>query len=276
MQNNPDSPEIETSKTNKRRIDDSEKTTPQANDSDSNPRLNKFLAERLGISRREADDLIESDLVSINGERAQLGNRVGKDDVVIYNNKTIPYDVEYAYYAYHKPVGYVCSRNRQSKDMTIYDILPNEFRNFKNVGRLDKMSSGIILLTNDGDFAFQMTHPKFFKQKIYEVTVHKPLTEADLKKITEEGVEIGDGLSKFDVVYNPDPPLSDIPKSQRKTIHLGPDGMHLIVTLTEGRNRQIRRTFSALGYNVLTLHRVKFGDYELGNLKPGEYREIQK
>ena len=249
---------------------------PQTSDSASKPRLNKFLAERLGISRREADDLIANGLVSINGERAQLGNRVDKNDKICYNNKTVPHDVAYVYYAYHKPVGYVCSRNRQSKDMTIYDILPNEFRSFKNVGRLDKMSSGIILLTNDGDFAFQMTHPQFFKQKIYEVTVHKPLTEADRQKITQEGVEIGDGLSKFDVIYNPDPPRGDLPKSQQKTLHFGADPLHLIVTLTEGRNRQIRRTFAALGYNVLTLHRIKFGDYELGDLKPGEYREIQK
>lgn len=254
----------------------SENNNSNKDNSEPVPRLNKFLAERLGISRREADGLIENGLVSINGERAQLGNRVDKNDVICYNNKTIPHDIKYSYYSYNKPVGYVCSRNRQSKDMTIYDILPDEFRNFKNVGRLDKMSSGIILLTNDGDFAFQMTHPKFFKQKIYEVTVHKSLTEEDRQKITEEGVEIGDGLSKFEVIYNPNPPRDDIPKSQQKTMHFGADPLHLIVTLTEGRNRQIRRTFAALGYNVLTLHRIKFGDYELGDLKPGEYREIQK
>ena len=153
--------------------------------------------------------------------------------------------------------------------------MPAEFRSFKNVGRLDKMSSGIILLTNDGDFAFQMTHPKFFKQKIYEVTLHKPLTETDRQKIAQEGVEIGDGLSRFDVIYNPDPPRGDVPKSQQKTLCSGVDPLHLIVTLTEGRNRQIRRTVAALGYNVLILHRVKFGDYELGDLQPGEYRQIE-
>ena len=247
-------------------------------------RLNKFLAERLGMSRREADDIIRAGKVMVNGQTAEPGNRVDENDKICYNNKPVPHEVKYVYYALNKPVGYVCSRNKQGKDPTIYELLPKEMNSFKNVGRLDRMSSGLLLLTNDGDFAYQMTFPGFYKQKVYEVTLHKPLTEEDRRKITEEGVEISDGLSKFEAKYNLHPPHSDTPAKQLKAMkksHIRldsdqPDGMHVIVTLTEGRNRQIRRTFAALGYNVLTLHRTKFGKYELGDLKPGEVVAIEK
>ena len=245
---------------------------PAANN--SLPRLNKYLAERLGISRRDADRLIDAGRVTINGQRAQLGNRVDKNDKILCNNELVPHEVEHVYYAFHKPTGYVCSRNRQSLTPTIFYILPDEFSSLKYVGRLDKMSSGLLLLTNDGDFAYRMTHPKFAKQKVYEVKLDKPLAVADLHKITEEGVEISDGLSKFEVAYDP---MQRCNPASRSPYWKPKPGVsqYLLVTLSEGRNRQIRRTFAALGYNVLVLHRTKFGDYELGDLWPGEYREIQ-
>lgn len=265
------------------------KSNPQQNPESSKLiRLNKFLAERLGVSRREADDLIAAGKITINGHPATLGNQVDKNDKICYNNEPVPQKITYSYYAFNKPVGYVCSRHHQSDTPTIYDILPEELRHFKNVGRLDRMSSGLLLLTNDGDFAFQMTHPKFIKQKVYEVTLHKPLLPQDLRRISEDGVLISDGLSKFQVSYNPHPSVTDLPKKQRDILHArmqsrpskndqpAPDGLHLIVSLSEGRNRQIRRTFGALGYNVLRLHRTKFGPYDLGDLPPGHYLEIQK
>lgn len=253
-------------------------------------RINKFLAERLGISRREADELVAAGKVTINGEPAVIGSKVDKTDKVCYNSKELPAEATYVYYLFNKPVGYVCSRNRQGKEPTIYDLLPPSMQHLKNVGRLDRASSGVLLLTNDGDLAFQLTHPKFVKQKIYEVTLHQPLTPEDRRKITEEGVEIADGLSKFEIADNPHPSQADTPLKQQKRQRAAaaqagaandvagdaPDGLHLIVTLTEGRNRQIRRTFAALGYNVLTLHRTQFGKYALGDLEPGAYRAVEK
>ena len=219
---------------------------------DNQLRLNKFLAERLGVSRREADELIDSKKILIDGQLAKLGARVNKSNKVCYNNKTVPFETEFSYLAFHKPVGFLCSRRSQGAP-TIYELLPKKFSHLKSVGRLDKDSSGLILLTNDGDFAFSMTHPKFRKTKVYEVTLNKPLEPLHQQMITDYGIEIGDGLSRF------------------KVIRVEPETAQYLVFLTEGRNRQIRRTFAALGYTVTKLHRTQFGKYELGNLKPGEY-----
>ena len=218
-------------------------------------RLNKFLAERLGVSRREADDLIASGKVSLDDKPAVIGAKLDKTSKVCYNNKIIPFDTEYFYIAFHKPVGYVCSRRAQGSTPTLYDLLPKSFQKLKTVGRLDKDSSGLILLTNDGDFAFQMTHPKFRKTKIYEVELNRPLQPLHQQMISDYGVMLDDGPSQFKV-------LKDAPA--------GPVERY-VVFLTEGRNRQIRRTFAALGYKVTKLHRTNFGKYELGNLASGKY-----
>ena len=217
-------------------------------------RLNKFLAERLGVSRREADELIAAGKVTINGQKAIIGNKIDRTSKVCYNNKLIPFDTDFLYIAFNKPVGYVCSRHAQGPSPTIYEILPKKYHNLKTVGRLDKDSSGLILLTNDGDFAYQMTHPKFHKEKVYEVELDKPLEPLHQQMISDFGVMLEDGPSKFMVVRD--------------------DGKY-IATLTEGRNRQIRRTFAALGYKVVKLHRTQFGKYELGNLAFGKYDIIK-
>ena len=218
-------------------------------------RLNKFLAERLGVSRREADELISAGRVTIDGKKATLGTRIDKTNKVCYNKKIVPFDTEFSYLAFNKPVGYVCSRRAQGNTPTIYELLPAKFHKLKTVGRLDKDSSGLILLTNDGDFAFQMTHPKFRKTKIYEVELDQPLEPLHQQMISNFGVMLEDGPSQFKVLKN--------------------DLASYTVILTEGRNRQIRRTFAALGYKVTKLHRTNFGKYELGDLKPGKYVIIE-
>jgi 16S rRNA U516 pseudouridylate synthase RsuA-like enzyme len=132
-------------------------------------RLNKFLAERLGVSRREADELIASGKIRVDSEIAKIGTKIDNKSKVLCNDKLVPFDASYTYLAFHKPIGYVCSRRAQGDTPTIYKLLPQKYHELTTVGRLDKDSSGLILLTNDGDFAFQMTHPKFRKTKIYEV-----------------------------------------------------------------------------------------------------------
>ena len=213
-------------------------------------RLNKFLAERLGVSRREADDLIASGKVLVNDKKAVLGARIDKNDKVCYNNMIVPFDTEFLYLAFNKPVGYVCSRRAQGDAPTIYELIPEEFQKLKTVGRLDKDSSGLILLTNDGDFAFSMTHPKFHKEKVYEVELDRPLEPLHQQMISDYGVMLDDGPSSFTVIH---------------------DNNLYTVVLSEGRNRQIRRTFAALGYRVTKLHRTQFGKYQLSGLKPSEY-----
>ena len=152
-------------------------------------RLNKFLAERLGVSRREADGLISAGKVFVGDKPAILGARIDKNSKVCYNKKVIPFETDFLYLAFNKPVGYVCSRRAQGNTPTLYELLPKEYQKLKTVGRLDKDSSGLILLTNDGDFAFQMTHPKFHKEKVYEV---KPeLQEVEGNETYVVGITMG-------------------------------------------------------------------------------------
>jgi 23S rRNA pseudouridine2605 synthase len=222
-------------------------------------RLNKFLAERLGVSRREADELIAAGKITINGEKATLGARINRGNIdknlkVCYNGKMVPFETVFLYLAFNKPIGYVCSRRAQGSAPTLYELLPKKYHHLKTVGRLDKDSSGLILLTNDGDFAFQMTHPKFRKNKVYEVELDQPLEPLHQQMITDYGVVLDDGPSQFKVIK---------------------DDNHYIVILSEGRNRQIRRTFATLGYTVTKLHRTGFGEYELGDLAPGKYAIIK-
>lgn len=219
-------------------------------------RLNKFLAERMGVSRREADDLIANGKIVVDEKKAVIGARVSEESEVIYRGKVIPFENTYAYLAMNKPAGYVSSRKRQGETPTLYELLPDDYRHLKTVGRLDKDSSGLILLTNDGDFAFRMTHPKFVKTKIYEVELDRELEPLHQQMIADLGVELADGRSQLGLER-----LGDSRKRWRVTMH-------------EGRNRQIRRTFGALGYEVLRLHRTQFGKYRLGRLKPGAFEQV--
>ena len=252
-------------------------------------RLNKFLAERLGVSRREADELIATGKVTIDGQPAVIGNKIDSKSKICYNNKTIPFNIEFIYLAFNKPVGYVCSRHAQGSAPTIYEILPKKYHKLKTVGRLDKDSSGLILLTNDGDFAYQMTHPKFHKEKVYEVELDKPLEPLHQQMISDYGVMLDDGPSKFTVIKSELAKPSSSGRSSRPSSRgssLSPRSdcgfpskevsqARYTVILTEGRNRQIRRTFAALGYKVTKLHRTQFGKYELNGLNPGETTEFK-
>lgn len=212
----------------------------------------------MGSSRREADNLIQTGKVRINTIPADLGGRVYATDIVTVNGKPLVSNVSLHYIVFHKPVGYVCSRKDQGETPTIYAILPKEYHSYKPVGRLDKNSSGILLLTNDGDFAFKMTHPKFQKIKIYEIILDHELEPFHQQLISDHGIELEDGRSQLH--------LERISDTNR---------LHWRVTMHEGKNRQIRRTFGSLGYEVVSLHRTNFGPYNLQGLDTGAYKEIQ-
>jgi 23S rRNA pseudouridine2605 synthase len=211
-------------------------------------RINKYVAQATGLSRRAADIAIQDGRVLVNGQKQELGYEVGLDDLVTLDNRSIfTTNVKSITIMLNKPIGYVCSRDGQGSK-TIYDLLPAEYHQLKPVGRLDKDSSGLILLTNYGQLAHELTHPSFQKQKTYEIQLNKPLTEADKLHI-EQGIQLEDGPSKL------------ILNGQRKT---------WMVTMSEGRNRQIRRTFAAIGYKVAKLHRTRFGPFTLGDLTEGD------
>ena len=228
-------------------------------DTPDSSRLNKYLALQLGISRREADEFIERGDVRVNDTVATLGAQVTKADIIQVKNKTVQGETKLQYIAFNKPVGYVCSRKQQGDSPTIYDIIPKKYHTLKPVGRLDRDSSGLILLTNDGDFAFQMTHPKFRKVKIYGVHLDRDLEPLHQQMISDHGITLDDGVSKFE--------LEKVMDDRRDMWR---------ITMSEGRNRQIRRTFSALGYTVTALHRTDFGSYSLNTLEPGECLVVNK
>lgn len=221
-------------------------------------RLNKFLALHQGISRRAADELIESGRVAVDGTPATLGARIPEGSSVTVDGQPIVPNTTYSYIAFNKPRGYVCSRKKQGAVDTIYSLLPKKYRTLNPVGRLDKDSSGLLLLTNDGDFAHQMTHPKFYKTKIYQVQLDSPLQPLHRQMISDFGVMLEDGKSQFQLERLEN--ASDIAWR---------------ITMSEGRNRQIRRTFAALGYVVTQLHRTHFGPFVLNDLASGAYEEIQ-
>ena len=153
-------------------------------------------------------------------------------------------------------MGYVCSRRAQGDSPTIYELLPTEYRKLKTVGRLDRDSSGLILLTNDGDFAQRMTHPSYRKIKQYDVVLDRPLEPLHQQMISDFGVDLDDGKSQLTLERQSD------------------DRTEWQVTMSEGRNRQIRRTFTAVGYTVIALHRTKFGNYSLDELASGKFKEV--
>jgi len=218
-------------------------------------RLNKFIASATGMSRRAADAAINDHRVLVNGKTPELGQDITDSDSVMVDGRPISAPSITMTIMLNKPAGYVVSRDGQGSK-TIYDLLPPELHHLKPVGRLDKDSSGLLLLTDDGQLHHRLTHPSFEKEKVYEVTLHRDLIETDYHKITRDGIPLEDGLSKFR--------LDSINRS--KTAWR--------VTMHEGRNQQIRRTFKAAAYTVVKLHRVQFGDYTLGDLASGTYRVV--
>jgi 23S rRNA pseudouridine2605 synthase len=216
-------------------------------------RINKFVAQASGLSRRAADEAIRQERVTINGQPAELGDEV--NDLIIeevfvrLDEHLLSLKPKHTTIMLNKPVGYVCSRNGQGSQ-TIYELLPTELHRLKPVGRLDKNSSGLLLLTDDGDLANQLTHPRYAKTKVYLVTLNKVLEPLHQQMINDHGIQLEDG------------------RSQLSLARQGDDGRDWQITMQEGRNRQIRRTFGALGYEVLTLQRTAFGPYNLDQLAP--------
>jgi len=378
-------------------------------------RLNKFIAENTGVSRREADELISSRRVEIKEDRglriedrkiAVLGQQISDRDQVFIDGKPMKNRAEHITIILNKPVGYLSSRRsqgglpaprqgqhciyvlkcsdgsfyigqtnnykqrlidhnkgkgaqwvkshlpfepihwevfktreesvrrehnlktgfgrkwlkreyekgclaatRQAGDKTVYNLLPTKYRSLKTAGRLDKDSSGLMILSSDGDLIQHLTHPRYQKTKVYEVELDKPLQPLHQQMISDIGIDLPDGKSKFQIEkYRFSGEDSEHLTTNRSSMELterqGPPqpqfdktgagmGMssgsdrlnsdaceesftenHYLVTMHEGRNRQIRRTLSALGYDVTKLHRITLGNYSLDNLEPGEYRLV--
>jgi 23S rRNA pseudouridine2605 synthase len=235
-------------------------------------RINKFIAQATGLSRRAADAAIVASEVLIGSQPATIGQIVTTTDTVTFHGKAyhLADIAEHTSVLLHKPVGFVVSRNGQGSP-TIYELLPTQYRPLKPVGRLDKDSSGLLILTDDGALAHELTHPSRHKLKRYEITLDHSLAPLHRQMISEYGLQLDDGLSKFQLdrldITTGDPVPSP------NTSPSAPDTTWL-VTMHEGRNRQIRRTFAALGYAVVRLHRIQFGHYQLNSLPSGQHQLV--
>ena len=218
-------------------------------------RLNKFLAQSGLCSRREADSFIQAGLVSVNGVIVtELGVKVKSSDEVKFNDSKVQGEKK-VYLVLNKPKGYVTSLEDPHADKTVMDLIKGACaERVYPVGRLDKNSLGLLLFTNDGDITRQLTHPSHEKKKIYQVSLDKPLTRADMELITE-GITLEDGeIYADEVAY-----VSDSKTEVGIEIH-------------SGRNRIVRRIFEHLGYNVLKLDRVYYAGITKKNLKRGQWR----
>ena len=219
-------------------------------------RLNKFIANSGVCSRREADTLIQAGVVTVNGEVVtELGTKVNiHDDDVRFNGQRLKGE-EKVYIIMNKPKGFVTTASDPHADKTVVDLVDKCPVRVYPVGRLDKNTTGVLLLTNDGEIAERLTHPSYDKKKIYQVALDKELSEEDRDRILA-GVELSDGVEKADE-------LEYIDEGDRRKLG---------IEIHSGKNRIVRRLFESQGYNVKALDRVYFAGLTKKGLKKGEWR----
>ncbi len=204
-------------------------------------RLNKFLAQAGVSSRRGADKLILENKVTVNGNIAKLGDKIGKNDRITIEGREIGKEQNKEYYAIYKPVGYVSTVSDEWSRPKVIDLVKSRTRLYP-VGRLDQDSEGLMILTNDGDLALKLTHPRYHLEKEYEVDTDRKI---DVKKI----------------------------KTGRNKI-IWRDGNKMKIIMYEGKKRQIRKMCWDAGLRVKKLKRVRIGSLKLGEMKPGEIKKL--
>lgn len=224
-------------------------------------RLNKYLARYAGVSRREADRLIEAGRVRVDGKTAVLGVNVDEDKASVFiGDKVVVPDNTRSYYAVYKPVGYISSTIRQTpEDRLVTDLIEcGEGRRLFPMGRLDKDSEGLMILTDDGELMDRVLRSRYGHEKEYLVKLDSHVTDAMIKEISAGGIDIGDSR----------------PTKACKVKRVTKDEVFII--LSEGMNREIRRIFDIYGIGVVSLCRVRFMDITLDGLKPGESRPLSE
>jgi len=223
-------------------------------------RINKYLAQSGLASRRKCDEFIQQGLIKINGKVINdFSYQVTFDDIVYYKNKLVELIVEKKYYILYKPRGYICSYNDPNNRKNIYSLLPNDIRIF-SVGRLDYDTTGLIFVTNDGDFTNFLCHPKYNVKKKYVVHSNGKLTKTAIKDLKKGILLDGKDKVKAEIFY----------KGYEKNKYVWD------VHLTEGKNREIKRIFSSYNIKVTRLHRYEFAGLRLNKIKEGKYKLLKK
>ena len=222
-------------------------------------RLQKFLAEAGVASRRACEEIIQAGRVGVNGQPVRLlGSKVDPaHDLVTLDGQPVRVRRK-LHVALHKPAGYVCSRKDDAGRRTIYDLLPKEWGNLYSVGRLDYRTEGLLFLTNDGDFALRLTHPRYGVRKRYLVTAEGRVDGEMLRQFTAGIWHQGERL-----------------KAERAWLISASNARSVVeLDLAEGKNREVRRLFESLGLNVERLVRTQIGKITLGELRPGKWRTL--
>ena len=222
-------------------------------------RINKYIAQSGFCSRRKADEYILSSRVKVNGEVVtMLGFEIRTKDKVTVDNKPIRAN-NFLYYKFYKPTGCITTKDDEKGRKTIYDYLPSELQNLKPVGRLDKDSSGLLILTNDGDLIYELTHPSIKVSKVYRVKVDAKIKYEELE-ILAKGIE----LEKGKIAY-----------CDSEILEQDSNSTLLEITLYQGMNRQIRRMFEYLGHRVINLKRIRHATIDVIGLKRGQYKQLK-
>jgi pseudouridine synthase len=224
--------------------------------------LQKYISSSGYCSRRQAESLIRDGEVLVNGNLAELGMKVDEDDEVKIDNEVITPSEEKIYIKLNKPVGYTCTNRTFEGEKNVFELLQVEERGLFIVGRLDKNSHGLVIISNDGDWTEKVTHPRYEHEKEYLVQLRNFKNNLPINKIIKKirkGVDIGDDDGVVRV---------------KKVEHI--DDNEFKIILTQGKKRQIRRMFDVIGEKVIDLKRVRIGDINLGDLKEGESEEFKK
>lgn len=223
--------------------------------------LSKFLSTSGVCSRRDSATLIKSGCVKVNGKIINNPSiEVSPKDKILINGKSVQLKpADHIYLVMNKPKGCVTTTSDEKGRLTVMSLLPHCYKNKKiyPVGRLDLMSTGLLLLTNDGEFANQLSHPKFNVKKQYQVKLSRDLTEKDKSRLLR-GVRLEDGPARFDSVY---------PNKWNRRI--------VTISLHSGKNRIVRRLFCGIGHRVLDLHRTKYGNFNVRGLAVGSVKKVK-
>lgn len=221
-------------------------------------RINKYLAECELGSRRKVEEYIKAGRVTVNNKIVtNLATDINSKDIVCFDGNSVKRQEKLIYLKFNKPKGYLCSASDDRGRKTIFDIVKTEQRLF-SVGRLDYNTEGLLLITNDGEFANHITHPKNKIDKVYIVKIEGSIKESELA-VLRAGVVV-DG--------------NRMPKAKVQVTNVEEKYTRLLVTINEGQNRQIRRMFEAIGKNITLLKRVEIAGVKLGGLKRGEYKPL--
>lgn len=221
-------------------------------------RLNKYIAHSGICSRRKADELIQQGQVTVNGLKVECGYDVEEGDVVSVSGRIITPEKRLVYYILNKPTGYVTTADDEKGRPTVLELMPDITERIYPVGRLDYNTSGMLIMTNDGDLAYKITSPKKNIYKTYIAEVNGMFFHKEAQRL-QKGVNIGGYVTK---------------PAEVEIIRQGSSSSIVQIRIAEGKNRQVRRMFEAVGHRVLSLHRTAIGDLKMAHLKEGMYRKM--